>query len=223
MDIDKILKNRKPNKNKLLQYGFIKKDNIYTYQNTLINNEFNIIINIKNNKLYTKVIDINTNDEYLLLKVSSIDGEYIGKVREEYNKVINDIIEKCFDINTFKNKQTKEIIKYIKNKYNEKPEFLWDDESNAAIRHKEDNTWYAVLMTVEKNKLGFDSCEVVEIINLKLPPTTIENIIDNKTYLKAYHMNKKHWITIILDNSIKTEEIINYIDISYNITSKRKG
>ena len=36
-------------------------------------------------------------------------------------------------------------------------------------------------------------------------------------------MNKKHWITIILDNSIKTEEIINYIDISYNITSKRKG
>ena len=223
MDIDKLLKNKKPNKNKLLEYGFIKKDNSYIYKNTLIENEFNIIITIKNNKLYTKVIDINTNDEYLLLKVSYIDGEYIGKVRDEYNKVINDIIDKCFYIDTFKNKQTKEILKYIKEKYNEEPEYLWEDKSSAVIRHKEDNKWYMVLMKIEKSKLGFDSSELIEIINLKLPPSTIENIIDNKLYFKAYHMNKKHWITIILDNNINTKDIIKYINISYDITSKRKG
>ncbi len=218
MDIDKLLENKKANKNKLLEYGFIKKDNLYIYENTLIDNELKIIITIKNNKINTKVIDINTNDEYLLFKVSSIDGEYIGKIREKHNKIIKDIIEKCFDINTFKNSQTKEILTYIKNKYNEKPEFLWEDKSSAVLRHKEDKKWYMVLMKISKNKLKISSDEQIEIINLKLPPNTIENIIDNKSYFKAYHMNKKHWITIILDNKIKTKEIIKYIDISYNVT-----
>ena len=35
-------------------------------------------------------------------------------------------------------------------------------------------------------------------------------------------MNKKKWITIILDNTIEDEEIIAYIKESYNLTCNKK-
>ena len=55
-------------------------------------------------------------------------------------------------------------------------------------------------------------------INLKLNEDTITNLLNKKGYYKAYHMNKKKWITIILDDTVKDEEIIFYIQESYNLT-----
>ncbi|MBR3153114.1 MAG: MmcQ/YjbR family DNA-binding protein, partial [Clostridia bacterium] len=47
-------------------------------------------------------------------------------------------------------------------------------------------------------------------------------IIDNKKIFPGYHMNKKSWITIKLDNSVETEEIIHLIDNSYELSLGKK-
>ena len=72
-------------------------------------------------------------------------------------------------------------------------------------------------MTVSKNKIGIDSNEVVDIIDLKMLPEDIEEIVDNENYFLGYHMNKKHWITIILDGRVEIEEIYEFIDMSYHL------
>ncbi len=36
----------------------------------------------------------------------------------------------------------------------------------------------------------------------------------------GYHMNKKHWNTIIVDGSVKSEEIKVWIDHSYDLVVK---
>ena len=36
--------------------------------------------------------------------------------------------------------------------------------------------------------------------------------------LPAYHMNKEHWITIVLDSPFPEEEIYNLINLSYDLT-----
>ena len=41
-----------------------------------------------------------------------------------------------------------------------------------------------------------------------------------QTVFPGYHMNKKHWYTIILDNSISTSEICRRIDDSYLLAHK---
>lgn len=217
-EVYNLLKNRKIDFQKLIEYGFVKKENQYEYKEVLIENEFEIILVFdEKGKLDFKVIDLISNDEYLLAKVTEATGEYVGKVREECKNKIMDIITKCSEIEIFKSKQSKEVIEYIKNKYNDEFEFLWKTSNNAIVRHKENNKWYAALLMVSKNKLGLNSDEIVDIIDLKMLPENIEEIVDNEKYFLGYHMNKKHWITIILDGSVEIEKIYELIDISYNL------
>lgn len=218
-EIEKMLKNRKFNFNKLVEYGFIENKNQYEYKSVLIENEFDIIVIIsKDGKLDSKVIDVAFGDEYMLVKMPNATGEYVGKVREAYSNVLNDIIIKCSEIEVFKSSQSKQVIKYVKEKYNNEPEFLWEKfDGNAVFRHMENRKWYGALLTVSKDKLGLDSKEKVEIIDLKILPEDIEKIVDNEKYFLGYHMNKKHWFTIILDGSVSIEKIFEFIDMSYNL------
>ncbi len=166
----------------------------------------------------SKVIDLMTNDEYLLVKVPDATGEYVGKIREEYKNKLNEIINQCSEIEVFKSNQAKEVIKYIKTKYNNEPEFLWEKfAGNAVFRHKENKKWYGILLTIPKSKLGLNSNELVDVIDLRILPKDIEKLVDNEKYFLGYHMNKQHWFTIILDNSVPTDIIFGFIDKSYYI------
>lgn len=46
-------------------------------------------------------------------------------------------------------------------------------------------------------------------------------MIDNEKIFTGYHMNKDSWITIKLDNSIKTKIIFELIDNSYNLSLEK--
>ena len=76
------------------------------------------------------------------------------------------------------------------------------------------------LLTVSKRKLGINSDEVVEIIDLRIKPDEIENLIDNEKYYPGYHMNKKHWFTVILDGCVSIKDICSKIDESYRLAVK---
>lgn len=61
----------------------------------------------------------------------------------------------------------------------------------------------------------------MEILDLRANSEDIERLIDNKTFFPAYHMNKKSWITISL-NDIKDETILyELIDKSYMLAAKK--
>ena len=62
--------------------------------------------------------------------------------------------------------------------------------------------------------------EDIEIINIKLDENKIVKLLNRKGFYKAYHMNKKYWITINLDDTISDEEIMNYIEESYKYSEK---
>ena len=83
----------------------------------------------------------------------------------------------------------------------------------------EKNKWYALFLDVEYNKLNknTDITTKVKILNVKYPADKILEIIGNKNIFPAYHMNKKHWISIVLDKNIKLETIKELIDISYSL------
>jgi len=218
-EIENLLKNRKIDFEKLLEYGFIERENQYEYRTTLIENVFDIIVTFsKEGKLNAKVMDLMSNDEYLLIKVPDATGEYVGKVREVYKNKLSEIIVNCSEIEVFKSNQAKQVIKYVKEKYGDEPEFLWAKfAGNAVFRHKQNKKWYGILITISKSKLGLESKELVEIIDLKILPEDIEKIVDNEKYFLGYHMNKKHWFTIILDGSVPIEKIFEFIDKSYDM------
>lgn len=212
-ELSKKFENRKIEYDKLLAYGF---DHNYYYETQIGEGQFKVIIELEKEKKISKVIDLSYGEEYTLVDVVGASGNFVGKLREEYEKVLHDIIEKCTTSNLFKNKQTKEIIQYVKEKYQDELEFLWKSSPNNAIwRNKENQKWYAVLLTIPAQRLGMDSLEQIEIIDLRYPKGKTSDIIDNERIYAGYHMNKKSWITIVLDNRMETKKMIELLDNSY--------
>ncbi len=55
-------------------------------------------------------------------------------------------------------------------------------------------------------------------INLKCDPVIAGNLREQLEAVKpGYHMNKKHWNTVIVDGSLSLAEIYDMIDHSYNL------
>lgn len=208
--------------NKLLKYGFIKEKDSYKYTKLILDNEFKIEVEYKNNIMTSKLIEVAFNDEYMQAD-STVTGEYANTIKTAYEEELNNIKDKCFIKQAFKEKQTNEIIKYIKEKYNCNPEFLWEKyDDTAAIRNNKNNKWFGIFMEVNKTKLGLDEDKQVEIIDLSYYKNRVDEVIDNKGIFPGYHMNKKSWITIILDGTVSIEEIEKLIDISYEISISKK-
>jgi len=115
-----------------------------------------------------------------------------------------------------------EIFKYVKEKYNTEPEYLFLKHPSCAVLRNSDGKWYGLIMTIEKRKLGINEEGDVDIINLKGNPE-FNSILRIQPYiLPAYHMNKKHWITVLLDYDFPKQEIAELIDWSHQLTKKRK-
>ncbi len=41
-----------------------------------------------------------------------------------------------------------------------------------------------------------------------------------KNFLPAYHMNKQHWVGIVLDYGAETDKILTLLDWSYDLMEK---
>ena len=115
------------------------------------------------------------------------------------------------------------VFKYAKEQYGTEPEYLWADiPSGAVLRHSGDNKkWYAVFLEVEREKLGLSGTGLIDLVDTKCDPLLIGSMILNEGYLPAYHMNKAHWISVLLDGSVKMSEIENMLDLSYDLTKKK--
>ncbi len=59
--------------------------------------------------------------------------------------------------------------------------------------------WYGLMMEVPLQKLGVTSQENALILNVKIHPEDKERLIATEGIFEAYHMNKKHWISIALN------------------------
>ena len=217
--ITNFIKNKKINFKKLEEFGFKLKDNSYYYQTSLLKNQFKMSVKISlDNSIFTEIIDTETNEAYILHLLEIKRSGYSEKVCKAYSEVLEKIKKECFEDEVFKANYTKEIITYVKNKYGDELEFLWEKSpKNAVIRRKSSNKWYAVILTISKRKLNLNSYEIIEVINLHNSSEEIEKLIDNKRYFPAYHMNKKHWCTICLDGTVELKEIYKLIYISYEL------
>ncbi|HIX80538.1 MAG TPA: MmcQ/YjbR family DNA-binding protein [Candidatus Erysipelatoclostridium merdavium] len=218
-NLENYFKDRKINYDRLIEYGFILKEDNYYYEKIINDGVFKIVIEINKQQKIAKVIDLLNDQEYNLVDVKGVTGNFVGKIKEIYEALINDIIDKCSNVDVFKSKQTIAIINYVKAKYDNDLEFLWKKSpKNAIWRNQNNRKWYGAVLVISKDKLKIESNEMVEILDLRYQKNDIKNIIDNYKIFPGYHMNKDNWITIILDGRVELEEIYQLIDNSYQLS-----
>ena len=216
-----LLKFKKANAAKLESFGFKKDNEGYVFQTPILNGQMLLTIKYENGALQTEVFDLENDMPYTLYKIKGATGSFVGQVRQDCQDLLTKIANECFEREVFSSAQSKQIINYIDEKYGDQLEYLWEKFSNNAIWRRQDNKkWYAALIKIPKNKLGIDSNDEVEIIDLRADSATIKNLIDGKSFFQAYHMNKQHWITVTLDGSIQTELITKLIDQSFALAAK---
>ena len=109
-----------------------------------------------------------------------------------------------------------EIFEYVKKQYGTIPEYLWSSSPDSAVLRHHNGKWYAVIMNVERSKLGLDGDDTVEIIDVKCDPEMTGMIIQTYGFLPGYHMNKQHWITILLDGTVGESKTLDFLDMSYD-------
>lgn len=112
-------------------------------------------------------------------------------------------------------------LQYIKDTYGADPEYLWEDGENAAIRHPRTQKWFAVLIqNLPKSKFGLDSDKRVDVLNLKCDPLMTHAVTAGGGCFPAYHMNKEHWISVLLDGTVPMEDLMFLIDLSFSLVDR---
>ena len=116
------------------------------------------------------------------------------------------------------------IFAYIKKKYKVSPEDPWAKyDDNAVFRHSDNKKWFALVMGVEKDKLGLSEFGYVDVINLKIDDMVFRDIlVQQEGILPGYHMNKEHWITVLLDGTVEEDKVYDLIDASFLATASKK-
>lgn len=111
-----------------------------------------------------------------------------------------------------------QILQYAKEKYGTVSEHLWLKYPDyEVLRHEGGGKWYGIMMDVPCGKIGLKGDGVVDILVLKGKPEDVVLICDMEGFAPAYHMNKKHWFTVILD-SAEEDAVYGMMDKSYQIT-----
>ena len=202
-------------KEKLLQYGFREEAEKLIYRKEILDSSFLIEIVFVNSQLLIEVYDLEFDEIYSLYSVDSAAGETVQNIREHVEKLLSSILGLADE----SRKISSEVIDHCNNKYGENHVNPFKKHPDILAFVNERNKWYALLLDVEYNKLNknTDITTKVKILNVKYLTDNISDIIDNKNIFPAYHMNKKHWISIVLDKNIKLETIKELIDISYSL------
>ena len=120
------------------------------------------------------------------------------------------------------NRQT--VIEYVKKEYKVLPEYPWRKyDGSAVLRHEDNKKWFALLMEVQADKLGLAGTGYVEVINLKADDMLFRDVIIREDgILPAYHMNKMHWISVLLDGTVPEDRVFDLIDRSFLATASSK-
>lgn len=221
---EEIFRKTKIDFNKLLEYGFKKEDTIYKYSKNIMDNTFRVDVEITSTgNIKGQVYDLSFEDEYTNFRIADSTGQFVGQIRDEFKTVLKDIRSQCFIRESFIFEQSNRIATLIQEKYGDEPEFEWEKfPGYATFRNSISKKWYGIIMNIDKSKLDEKSTGEVEIIDIKLEPQKIEKLLQQKGFYPAYHMNKKSWLTIILDNTVSDEDIMNLIAESYSYTVTNK-
>ena len=115
-----------------------------------------------------------------------------------------------------------EIYEYVKKQYGTVPEYLWKESPESAVLRHKNGKWYAVLMQVEKSRLGLEGDTKVDILDVKCDADMVGLLTQTYGFLPGYHMNKKHWISVLLDGSVGEARILDFLDMSYDLIDNEK-
>lgn len=112
------------------------------------------------------------------------------------------------------------LFRYAREHFKSEPEYLWSNLPHyAVLRHHDGEKWFGLVMNVPGTKLGLETSDDVDVLEVKVRPEHIGSLRRKEGILPAWHMNKEHWVSVILDSSLTPDEIHDLLSESHRLTS----
>lgn len=215
-----IFKSYQFNQEKAQAYGFVKNREVWTYSCQILQDDFVMTVSITADNVSFQVFDQETGDLYPQVHMQSMTGSFVASIREACLEILYQIRKACFEVQDFICPQTKRIMVQVQEKYGNQLEYLWEKSPDTAVlRHEGNQKWYAVLMKISWDKLEKGREGLVEAVNLK--HDQVADLLSQKGIYPAFHMNKHYWISVAFDDTLSDEMVLELIEKSWNLTSKK--
>lgn len=114
-----------------------------------------------------------------------------------------------------------ELAVYIKSAFGIFPDHPFARYPDISVyRHPGNRKWFAAQMTVPKTTVGMQEDGIIDIVNVKCDPEVLRSFFGQPGIYPAYHMNRKHWLTVALDGRVDDSTLEFLLGISYDLTAK---
>lgn len=220
MDYSYIFRSAKIKKESLEAAGFKTTDeNSYSMNQTVSNGAFNadITLSLSDQTLTVHLFDSATGEKYALFDMPNTHGAFVASLREEVQQLIDEIKSKYFETSDLKD----DYIAWIKSQFGAEPDYPWPDDAPWSFVFRCPNEkWFALVMRIKYRQLGLTGDEEVWVVNMKASQDQIPNLIDKKSIFPAWHMNKKHWITVLLTAVTDFNKLCELTEKSYELVTR---
>ena len=214
---NELFRRLRPNIQRLIEYGFIEESGVFQYQTKLEDTGMYARITVDNGTVSGSVLDEFTDEEYIAVHTVGKKGNFATKVKTAYLACLSDIARNCFEKMMYFSKQANIMHEWMINQLHDTADHPFTKSHNSKRTVDNDFTaytpngcdkMYALMFAIDKRKLD-DACDEtwVDAVNIKVESSKVEDLLQLPGFYPAYHMNKKHWVTAILDGTINDEII----------------
>ena len=220
MDYSYIFRSAKIKIDSLKAAGFSKSDDSsYFLRLPVSNGDFyaDFSLSPASQNLTVQLFDSSTGEKYALFDMPRANGAFVASLREEVQKLVERIKSSCFETHDLKD----EYLAWLLSRFSASPDFPWPDTPDYCVFRCPNQKWFALVMKVKYSQLGLTGQEEVWVVNMKAPDDKIPSLIDKKSVFPAWHMNKKHWITVLLTAATDFEKLCQLTEISYELVNKK--
>ena len=198
-----------PDKSKLKAYGFHLHDGVYHYEKDIAEG-FQARISVDGDRIRGKVIEKDLDEEYLNINAENVGGAFAAQLRERYSDLLIDIRNSCFVEDQFYAPQAERISEYIRREYGDKAQYPHRNFPKQAVFNDRNGRSYAVI-----ERRGNQ-----EILGLKAEARLLASLKDEPYIVEAYHLDKKKWYGIVLDDHCADEMIFSLIDHAHSVNEE---
>ncbi|MGT2667418.1 MmcQ/YjbR family DNA-binding protein [Streptococcus rifensis] len=211
---------------RLSAFGFIKEGENWAYRETFLENSFEAYIRVlADGEVVGEIIDLDLGEPYLAYQVVSPVGAFVNQVRDCYAQILEKIAQACFTDHLFRSDQANRLAEGLIRTYGDRPDHPFQRIPDAVVfRNPANQKWYALSMSVTRDKVDRGKSgrsELVDILNIKIDERVLPYLLNQEGLYPSYHMNKKSWITIILDNTVSDETILSLVANSRQLVSPK--
>lgn len=233
MDYSYIFRSAVPVYERFADFGFEKQKNSYVLKRELSCTGFYVFLTVAESSktdssdvfaadtLNAEVYENETDERYVLFDVKQSNGTFVAELREEVRSLVEEFRASCFESCNLREKYET----YIAESFESAVDYPWPDyegDVSTAVWRCPNNRMFALVMDITYRKFGFESDDPVSVVNLKVDPDKKDLLIDGKSVFPGYHMNKKHWVSVLLTAVTSWERLSEMTRRSYELVKGKK-